>query len=303
MITTIRRFTDFEDHHSITNIEVSVAVKLTIVRFLNCSVILFATNNDVAGWFGGASLAYDASMLMLTMASSSPVFYALNIGGRMKKRKIEKLKAQQCIAGEDVVMTQGDANKLCEGPAVDIPNMLSNYFVLIMTCIFYAPLVPAAIPIAMMGSISFYISYKYMFLRVNKMPKMFGEHMATFFASLMPLILVIWAISYSIFVDKINKEFNKKFSAAHSCEEYVNEGTECVDPMVSEKHLSKDDKSQVWADSLLGVSFFILIIPIRTILHRMTPPIEEECNDRYKDVALSFPSDYDKENPLTMQKG
>ena len=236
------------------------------------------------------------------MACSQPVFYALNIGGRMKKRKIEKLKAQQ-EAGEDVVMTQSDANKLCEGPSIDIPNILSKYFVLIMTCIFYAPLIPAAIPIAMLGSISFYISYKYMLLRVNKMPEMFGELMATFFASLMPLILVIWAISYGIFVDKINKEFNEKFAAAHAYEESVNEGTEYVDPMVSDQHLSKDDQSQVWASTTLGMAIFFLLIPVRTILHRMTPPVEEECDDKYKDVALTFPSDYDKENPLTMQKG
>lgn len=93
-------------------------------------------------------------------------------------------------------MTQSDANKLCEGPAIDIPNILSKYFVLIMTCIFYAPLIPAAIPLAMFGSLSTYFSYKYMLLRVHKMPEMFGELMATFFASLMPVILVIWAISY-----------------------------------------------------------------------------------------------------------
>jgi hypothetical protein len=105
------------------------------------------------------------------------------------------LKEQQ-ESGKDVVMTQADANKLCEGPAIDIPNILSKYFVLIMTSIFYAPLIPAAIPIAMFGSLSTYFSYKYMLLRVHKMPEMFGELMATFFASLMPVILVIWAISY-----------------------------------------------------------------------------------------------------------
>ena len=92
LIKTIRRFTDYEKHQTITKINVSVAIKITFARFLNCSVILLTTNNNVKGWFGDASLAYDASMLIIIMALSQPVIYALNIGGRMKKRKIEKLK-------------------------------------------------------------------------------------------------------------------------------------------------------------------------------------------------------------------
>jgi hypothetical protein len=76
-----------------------------------------------------------------------------------------------------------------------------------MSCIFYAPLVPATIPIALIGSCSFLASYRYMLLRVHKMPEAFGEIMATFFANLMPVILVVWAISYTVFVDKINKAF------------------------------------------------------------------------------------------------
>jgi hypothetical protein len=104
LIKTIRKFTDYEKHQTITKINVSVAVKLTFARFLNCSVILLTTNTNTKGWFDGASLAYDASMLILIMATTQPVIYALNIGGRLKKRKIEKLKKQQ-EDGEDVVMT------------------------------------------------------------------------------------------------------------------------------------------------------------------------------------------------------
>jgi hypothetical protein len=44
-------------------------------------------------------------------------------------------------------------------------------------------------------------------------------------------------------------------------------------------------------------------MPIRSIIYRFKKEIDEESNDKYCDVALSFPSDYDKENPLTMQKG
>lgn len=115
LIKTIRKFSDFEKHPTITNINVSVAIKLTFARFLNCSVILLTTNDNVRGWFNGASLAYDASMLILIMAITQPSVYALNIGGWLKKRKFNKLRAK-AEAGEKVPITQNDANKLCEGP-------------------------------------------------------------------------------------------------------------------------------------------------------------------------------------------
>jgi hypothetical protein len=46
-----------------------------------------------------------------------------------------------------------------------------------------------------------------------------------------------------------------------------------------------------------------LILPVRSIIHYYTPEQEEEENTAYKKVALTFPTDYDKENPLTTNKG
>jgi hypothetical protein len=67
MILIIRRFSMSEKHETLTKLNVSVAIKLTIARFLNSSVILVITNGDPKGWFKGGSLAYDASLLILIM--------------------------------------------------------------------------------------------------------------------------------------------------------------------------------------------------------------------------------------------
>jgi hypothetical protein len=101
---------------------------------------------------------------------------------------------------------------MCEGPAIDVSDNLSDYFTLIMTCIFYSPIVPIAIPIAFGGSVMSYITYRYMLLRVHKMPEMFGDTMATFFASLMPLIMIVWAISYTVFINEINNTYSEQFN-------------------------------------------------------------------------------------------
>lgn len=39
------------------------------------------------------------------------------------------------------------------------------------------------------------------------------------------------------------------------------------------------------------------------MIYKCKTEVVEEENTSYKEIALTFPSDYDKENPLTMQKG
>lgn len=109
-------------------------------------------------------------------------------------------------------MTQREANELYEGTAVDAANNISNFMVLIMTCIFYSPIIPLAIPLAFVGSVTNYWVYKYMLLRKHKMPEMFSDTMATFFSDFMPIVLIVWALAFCIFVDKIQKAYHKEFA-------------------------------------------------------------------------------------------
>ena len=94
---------------------------------------------------------------------------------------------------------------------MDAANNISNYMVLIMTCIFYSPIIPAAIPLACVGSFVNYWVYKYMLLRKHKMPEMFSDMMATFFVSFMPVVLIVWGISFCVFIDKIQKAYAPDF--------------------------------------------------------------------------------------------
>ena len=76
--------------------------------------------------------------------------------------------------------------------------------------------------------------------------------------------------------------------------------------MVTEVHPSKltyGDLSASYASIGYSLAVFCLILPVRSILHHITPEVEEEENTAYKKVALTFPSDYDKENPLTINSG
>ena len=99
---------------------------------------------------------YDASILILSLAFVYPTTYLFNIGGWVKCFK-------KCRAKGNEKTTQREANELCEGVPVDVANNISNYMNCVCTCIFYSPLIPHAIPIAMVGSIYSYWVYKYMF--------------------------------------------------------------------------------------------------------------------------------------------
>lgn len=82
-------------------------------------------------------------------------------------------------------------------------NNLSQYFSLIATCIFFAPIIPLAIPIALVGSVLNYLVFKYMLLRKHKTPEMLARSMGTFFANLMPFIILVQGIAAVVFMENI----------------------------------------------------------------------------------------------------
>lgn len=104
--------------------------------------------------------------------------------------------------GDDCKITQKEANMLCEGSPVDPANNIANYMNFIMTCIFYSPVVPLAIPVALVGSFVNYWTYKYMLLKKHAMPFMFSKKMGTFFANLIPYMALAWSLSFLLFISK-----------------------------------------------------------------------------------------------------
>jgi hypothetical protein len=65
--------------------------------------------------------------------------------------------------------------------------------------------------------------------------------------------------------------------------------------------LSEEDVSTDNASRVLIMTLIFCILPIRTLLFYCKKEVDEESNKPYIEMAMSFPSDYDKENPITMQ--
>jgi len=123
--------------------------------------------------------------------------------------------------GKDCQLTQREANLLCEGPPIDVANVISNFMNLIMTCLFYSPIIPQAVPAALLGAILIYWTTKINLLRRHKMPEMFSDLMASFFANFLPWAILAWAIGYAVFLGKIESAYHS-LSQAESKEEVLN---------------------------------------------------------------------------------
>jgi hypothetical protein len=77
-----------ERHETATKMNISVALKLTVARFLNSSLMLVLVNPDPKEWFTGGNLAYDASMLVTILAFQNPFMDMISYPYYLKKLKI-----------------------------------------------------------------------------------------------------------------------------------------------------------------------------------------------------------------------
>lgn len=194
-----------------TDLNISVGFKLTMARFLNSSLLLLIINwNSATQWFYNGGLAYDATILMILMAVTNPFVYLINPPLRIKQLKKWWVRRD---GDENVNMTQQEANELCEGPPLDVANNLSMYFSMISTCIFFAPILPIAIPVAFVGSVFFYGVQKYELLRVHKQPEQLNRQLGIFFAGMLPYLILVQAISFMVFLADLESSYNTQAKA------------------------------------------------------------------------------------------
>jgi len=134
-----------------------------------------------------------------------------------------------------------------------------------------------------------------MFLRKHKTPDMFSDFMATFFANAMPYIGLLWAISFAAFIELIQTRNLKQKTSI------LNPLADVQD--IGKQYVGKD--AQMFPVVSLLLAVVCILCPFRLIIQKyciMDWDIEE-ANKRYSNLVTSFPTDYDKENPLTKKKG
>jgi len=97
----MRAFSMSEKHETQTKMNVSVALKLTLARFVNSSAVLVIVNWAADQWFDGGNLVYDATILIGMLAVQAPAMEMLYVPGIIKWLK----KKKEMSKGTDSRMT------------------------------------------------------------------------------------------------------------------------------------------------------------------------------------------------------
>jgi hypothetical protein len=214
MIIIVREFSLFERHETKTKMNISLSFKLGFMRFMTSSICYLLVHKNAYDYYVGANLVYDITMVLFFLAANPIIMLFCDIDVMYKKyrRWVEQGK------GDDSNLTQKEANMLYEGSPIDVENNLSNYLNLILTCLFYSPILPHAIPIAFIGSLLNYIVTKFMLVNFHKQPEELSDLLVVFFVNVLPFAAVVWTGAYLFFLnqtvdglDIINGERQKNF--------------------------------------------------------------------------------------------
>lgn len=68
----LRYFSEFEKHETVTDLRINLASKLTLLKFLNTSVIFVVVHHDAKTWFTGGDLISDVFSVLI-FAVGAPV--------------------------------------------------------------------------------------------------------------------------------------------------------------------------------------------------------------------------------------
>ncbi len=78
--TVVRKLSIKEKHETYTAYNLSVAFKLTFVRFINSAIVPTIINITSDRWFMNGGLISDAFSIMITMSFKQPLKVVLDIG-------------------------------------------------------------------------------------------------------------------------------------------------------------------------------------------------------------------------------
>ena len=88
-----------EKHETYTAYNLSVAFKLTFVRFINTAIVPCIVNISSDRWFVKGGLVNDAFSIMTSVSFIEPITYVFDVGFIIRKlrRKMNKDQGDKCL--------------------------------------------------------------------------------------------------------------------------------------------------------------------------------------------------------------
>ena len=200
----IRVLSAYEQHETYSKYNVSVAVKLTIATFINTAIIPMFVNIGKHKWFTRGGLMEDIFYNTFFVAIVSPLLYLFDFGNIV--RKIRMCREERL--GDKSKMTQRQANKLFEGPPLDMAQRYADTMLLFSIVLFYAFPLPILSLLGVIGSCLQYYVEKWALLKRHKYPEQMGATMADVFSRMIPFFCLLYSLSMLVFMSELSGEIN-----------------------------------------------------------------------------------------------
>ena len=255
----------FETNESKTNYYISLSLKITIFTFINTDIVPLLSNHFQKDWNDYDILLNNIFMIFLMNFTLNPLVFYLNPNLLIKLSK--RAKARNEIEGlplEESTYTQFELNKLFQNPSMSLCYKYSFYSNVILTTFFYMSLFPLGVVFSFVGLVLAYF-LEIVHLGFYKRPELLNSRLCKFFVNNFKVAMAVFAVGNFVFLRD------------------------------AEKHYDID-----WSLINLILFLVIVIIPYQSIKFNLLGVTEGEITKGpYNEYELMFPTDYEKQNPLT----
>ena len=255
----------FEAIETKTDYYISLSVKITIFTFINTSIIPLLSNYIYSDLNKNDILLNNILMIFITNFTLNPLVFYLNPNLLVKLSKRARARAKlEGLPLEDSTYTQDELNRLFQNPSMSLCYKYSFYTNSLLTSFFYMSIMPLGIVFSLGGLI---ISYflEIVHLGFYKRPEVLNSKLCKYFIHYFKFVVAAFCVGNYVFLRDL------------------------------EKHYHID-----W--SLINLILFLVIacIPYHSIQFNLLGVKEGEITKgSYDEYELMFPTDYEKQNPLT----
>ena len=258
----------FETIETRTGYYISLSAKISFFTFINTAIVPLLSNYIREEWGNNELLLNNVLMIFITNITLTPFFFY--VGPNLCLKLSRRAKARLDLEGipwEDSPYTQGELNSIFENPKMNLCYKYSFLINILTTSLFYMSIFPLGIFFGLVALILSYFLETY-YLGYYKRPEVLNARLVKFFIQNFKIVVWVFFLGNYLFFSSINvhQEFN-------------------------------------W--SLFNFIFFLVVIflPYNDININLLGVTEGDAKKgAYEDYELMFPTDYEKQNPLTKKK-
>ena len=101
-------------------------------------------------------------------------------------------------------MTQAEANKYYEGEAFDLTYNMATLMNTVLSCLWFSPIAPFAIPFAVAAIWVNYFVTKFLVVYYHKRPESYGKELVQYFTGVLPSMVSVWFFGMLFFFTSIS---------------------------------------------------------------------------------------------------